>query len=114
MDPVALLGRARAAGYRVERAGDDLHVRGPREGHAGLIAELREHKPAVIAVLRAEAEAPTRDCYCCTGARWWRLGAASPWVCARCHPSSRPEVEWSAPPGTPPLTWIPLRSPSRG
>ncbi len=48
MDILTLLDRAERAGLRLHLDGDALRVRGPREA-GGIVAELRQHKPDIIA-----------------------------------------------------------------
>jgi hypothetical protein len=50
MDPVTLLLRAQRAGLRVERAGDKLVVRGPRQAEP-VVKLIAEHKAEVLAAL---------------------------------------------------------------
>jgi len=113
MEAVALLARAKAAGYRIEVRDGEILVRGPRHGHDALLAELRAAKTTLLVALgmpdaeAAAAEllansvpfttaAPRTECFCCGGMRHWRLREGCPWVCARCHPSARPaaDLEW--------------------
>jgi hypothetical protein len=60
MSAAAVLARARAAGLAVEARGDRLHLRG-QEPTPDLMADLRQHKPALVRLLTGEdhAEAPT-------------------------------------------------------
>jgi hypothetical protein len=50
MDAVTLLLRAQKAGLRIERAGDKLVVRGPRQAEP-VVRLLAEHKAEVLAAL---------------------------------------------------------------
>jgi hypothetical protein len=50
MDAVTLLLRAQRAGLRVERAGDKLVVRGPRQAEP-VVKLIAEHKAEVLAAL---------------------------------------------------------------
>ena len=52
MDAVTLLLRAKKAGLRLERSGDKLIVRGPRQA-APVVKLLAEHKAEVLAALAA-------------------------------------------------------------
>jgi hypothetical protein len=61
MDGLTLLHRARAAGLRIEAAGDMLKIRGPRRAEP-FVRLLAEHKSEVLAAL-----AP-----CATDARYWQ------------------------------------------
>jgi hypothetical protein len=61
MDALIVLRRARDAGLRVEAAGDELRVRGPKRAEA-VVKLLAEHKAEVLAVLSPAT----------INARWWR------------------------------------------
>jgi len=60
MDAVALLAEARAAGLRLQVAGDNLIVRGPKEAEP-IVHRLRAAKPAVIQALTAPPTTPRLD-----------------------------------------------------
>jgi hypothetical protein len=61
MDALIVLRRARDAGLRVEAAGDELRVRGPKRAEA-VVKLLAEYKAEVLAVLSPST----------INARWWR------------------------------------------
>lgn len=52
MEPLTLIAQARAAGLELWTEGDRLKVRGPREAEP-IVAQLRDQKPAVMALLAA-------------------------------------------------------------
>jgi hypothetical protein len=71
MEVLSLLAEARAAGLNVRAEGDTLIVRGPRSAEA-IVAQLRDHKPEVLALL--EAADPEVA---------WRVAALRPQISAR-------------------------------
>lgn len=55
-----VLARARAAGLVVEAAGGNLRLRAAAEPPAEILADLRQNKPEVLALLAAPADDPSR------------------------------------------------------
>jgi hypothetical protein len=56
-----LLARAHSAGLVVVAEGGNLRLRGPVKPPADLLAELRQHKPEVLALLTAPANDPPAE-----------------------------------------------------
>lgn len=62
MEALALLARARAAGYRVRIVNGELILRGPKGGHDALITDLRAAKTELLRCLCREPEStPTTE-----------------------------------------------------
>ncbi len=99
MDAVTLVATLRQRGVTLRPAGGKIRFRPAELVTPDLLAELAAHKPAVLALLAAEAVAPS-PCLSCGSRRRWRcppLGVR--WICPRCHPP-HPElapVEWCGP-----------------
>lgn len=52
-----------------------------------------EGTPILVEVVLAPEQAgpvPTRQCWSCKGAEFWRLRPFGPWTCSRCHPPQPP------------------------
>jgi hypothetical protein len=91
MDVLALIAQARAAGLTVRADDDRLIVNGPRSAEA-IVMQLRDHKLAVLALLRRDGDAPSpvpRPPTCVDDAHgtlgWWHavdgLYFCTAWAC---------------------------------
>lgn len=90
MNPLEVLAQARAASLTLKPNGDRLKVRGPQEALDAWRDTLREHKPAIMALLTEEAMREAREVA-------WRVAALRPHV-ARLGPLRLPPVRDGVPP----------------
>ena len=81
MDALTLLRDAKAAGLRVEAVGDLLKISGPRQAES-VVKLLAEHKLAVLAALRPNAESNWAERFYARTFNWAQ-GKRS-WEAAQC------------------------------
>lgn len=98
-DPAAVVHTLAEHGVRLVREGENLRAFGALTDDD--CALIREHKPALVALL-AGAEsapatavdaAPTTHCPACGSPSWWRAPSSPGWRCAYCEPRDRSRIE---------------------
>ena len=95
MIAASLLTRLTGLGVSAEVDNNTLRLRPASVIPAGLLAEVRENKDGLLALLTASAaidlgELPAGRCPICGTGRWWRIstvepGGPGPWRCQRCE-----------------------------
>ena len=96
MTPADVLAALTKTGCRIAVEGDALRVRGPLTDD--LRQAIREHKAALMRLLRPAPDLPPPVCDRCGGALFWQSVAYGPWTCARCYPPDtwRIVARWSS------------------
>jgi hypothetical protein len=97
MSAAAALARLRAAGGEAVVVDGRLKLRAARPLPDALVAEVRAHKPELLALLAANEIAPDPEpstvCPACGCDLWWRVsvlsGGPGPWRCTYCDTPPR-------------------------
>ena len=99
MTAAAVMAGLADHGVRLTAEGANLRAFGPLTDDDRAL--IREHKPALLALL-AGAEsppatavdaAPTTHCPACGSPSWWRAPSSPGWRCAYCEPRDRSRIE---------------------
>lgn len=119
MSAVDLLLEVRTRGVTFTPKGEALSYRGPGAAlDPDTLARLREAKPILLAILRAERDncpIPVRPCRACRGRSYWFGGSGPIWACGACHPPADSSfvLAWRAVPEKAPGSLSPASEPSR-
>ena len=110
-----VLAELEARGGRLVRRGEKLRVEAIEHPPADLVARLRAHKPALLALVPAHSEPladPDAPCPACGCGSFWRMAGA--WYCEQCTDAPPGVDRWRnvsggsvAPIPAPALPWPP-------